>query len=60
MDLAPGMLFDLMGKPGMDPPIVDLESVGLQSGPGRATGTELVGSILLTFGFWRLQSPPGF
>lgn len=60
MDLVPGILFDLMGKPGMDPPIAGLESAGLQSGPGRATGAELVGSILLTFGFCRLQSPPEF
>lgn len=56
MALLPGILFDLMGKPGMDPPIADLEMDGLQSGPGLAIETELVGSILLTFEFCKLQS----
>lgn len=56
MDLVPGMLFDLMGKPGREPPTAGLERDGLQSGPVRDIELELAGSILLTFEFCRFQS----
>lgn len=56
MGLLPGILFDLMGKPGRAPPTTGLERDGLQSGPGLPIEAELAGSILLTFEFCILQS----
>lgn len=56
IDLVPGILFDLMGNPGIDPPMEDRAREELQSDPALAIEPEAVASILFSFEFCRLQS----